>query len=272
MPQSRARQVANRLRFAATLAVRKKQRLRVPKKREGEATAPPDYVGVGVQRCGTTWWDHLITSHPGVYRPEDRDKEIHFFDQFGNGGWSDDEIGAYASYFPRREGILAGEWTPRYLYDVWTPSLIREAAPDAKILVLLRDPIARYTSGQNRHRSWGGTGSSRVVQQAFLRGCYAAQLERLFQWFPREQVLVLQFEHCRDQTRQMLSRTYEFLGLEDTSFVPDLGPLGTGASHATMDEHWRRTLIRAYEPDVQRVAELVKDLDLDLWPNFRHLT
>ena len=106
---------------------------------------PPDFVGVGVQRAGTTWWYRLLCDHPSIQRT--RGKEAHFFDGYFGREFSDLDAEAYHRLFPRPRGSLIGEWSPRYLHDFWTPALLRRAAPEAKILVLLRDPLQRYQSG-----------------------------------------------------------------------------------------------------------------------------
>jgi len=46
----------------------------------GFVTGPPDFVGVGAQKAGTTWWFRLIEAHPGVYHDPDQRPELHFFD------------------------------------------------------------------------------------------------------------------------------------------------------------------------------------------------
>ena len=57
------------------------QRLSVRREPAGRVTGPPHFVGVGAQRCGTTWWHRQITVHPGVpYRGGLHFKEVHFFD------------------------------------------------------------------------------------------------------------------------------------------------------------------------------------------------
>ena len=33
-----------------------------------EVTGPPDFVGIGAQKAGTTWWFDAICAHPDVYR------------------------------------------------------------------------------------------------------------------------------------------------------------------------------------------------------------
>ncbi len=44
----------------------------------GEETGPPDFVGIGVQKAGTTWWYRLLTAHPGVSSRPGIHKERHF--------------------------------------------------------------------------------------------------------------------------------------------------------------------------------------------------
>ncbi|HTY97786.1 MAG TPA: hypothetical protein VMB91_12145, partial [Solirubrobacteraceae bacterium] len=59
-----------------------------PQTPAGWRTGPPDFVGVGFQRCGTTRWYNLITAHPEVARPVAM-KELHFFDRFYSGGFGE---------------------------------------------------------------------------------------------------------------------------------------------------------------------------------------
>ena len=78
--------------------------------------------------------------------------------------------------------------------------LLRKAAPDARLLVMLRDPVARYRSAIARLHRLAEERGDRVllasVSDATWRGFYYEQLRHVFDLFPREQVLVLQFERC----------------------------------------------------------------------------
>jgi hypothetical protein len=225
--------------------------------------APPDFVGVGAQRCGTTRWFDLISAHPGVHPGR---KELHFFRH----AWDAElDTGAYAELFPRPDGMVAGEWTPRYMYDFWVPELLARAAPRARLLVSLRDPVERWVSGVGHARRRNHTDHPAVwvPGQQVERGFYARQLQRLYRFFPREQVLVLQFERCVADPRAELSRTYRFLGL-DPAFRPDLGARPETPLAVSPPEGVRRELVREYADDVAELCELVPELDLALWPNF----
>ncbi len=250
--------------------------LEVPECPPGWATGPPDFVGIGAQRSGTSWWYRGLEEHPGIAAVEGQAKELHYFNRFWDGEPPADFAATYASLFPRPQGTLAGEWTPRYMLDFWAPMLLREAAPDAKLLVLLRDPVERYRSGVERavRRSPGGAPIDLGrVSDAVHRSLYAAQLERVLDHFPREQLLVLQFERCRDEPLEQLSRTWRFLGLEPLDEVPASMLERSGEREKPeIPERWRRELVARLADDVRRLAQgFGDDIDLSRWPNFSDL-
>lgn len=235
---------------------------------------PPDYVGVGTARSGTTWWDSLINAHPRVSRPAETPKEVHFFDGLWEHGLAEGDVDRYHAYFMRPQGQLCGEWTPGYMLDVWTPALLREAAPEARLLVLLRDPVERFRSGRTlaENRFTVGSTARAAANAAFNRGIYADQLMRLWTAFPREQVLVLQYERCVADTRTQLERTYAFLGLAP-EIPTGLDPGGrvneSRGPKVELSEWQEDQLVRRYAPENERLAELLPELDLSLWKSPR---
>jgi len=241
-----------------------------------DPTGPPHFVGVGAQRAGTTWWFRTLVGHPELRPARWRKKELHFFDRFCAHEWSDERIADYHHLFPRLPGELCGEWTPRYMRDFWTPRLLRRAAPDAKLLVLLRDPIERYRSGvPHRISRTPDRKPEALASDAIDRSRYAMQIDRLLRYFPAEQILVQQYERCRRDPAGEYRRTLRFLGAQDPDQDPHEvdRPRGTTAA-AAKDELWPElleSLRRVLTPDVERLRELAPELDLSLWPNFAHL-
>jgi hypothetical protein len=248
-----------------------RQRRKVPPCPSGWTTAPPDFVGVAAQRSGTTWWDYLVESHPDVVSRES-DKELHFFNSYWGREFTDEDAAKYARYFPRPEGKISGEWSPGYLSHFWVAPLLRRSAPDARILVLLRDPVERYRSGlglQSETRRLNFTGAGTALRV----GCYGSQMEQLLAHYPKEQVLVLQFEKCLIDAKGELLRTYDFLGLDE--FVPADIAERRNESRVTKPDlptHARGSLVEVYTPEVRRLVSLVPEIDLSLWPNFTKLT
>jgi hypothetical protein len=238
-------------------------------------TGPPDFVGVGAQRSGTSWWFDLLLAHPEVHPPRGRRKELHFFDRFGGEPLTDEQIASYHARFERAPGTITGEWTPRYMTDPWTPRLLRQAAPDAKLLVMLRDPIERYRSGIVHRRTIGRTDRRRaaIANEAIERGRYGSQLKRVLRSFPREQVLVIQYERCVQDPNGEHERTLEFLGV-DAHVHDDLHSLRGRSTSADKKVLWPDMLTAlhaAYEPEVLELVRIAPEIDLDLWPHFRHL-
>jgi hypothetical protein len=242
----------------------------------GWRTGPPDFMGVGAQRCGTTRWFDLIVAHPEVIAPPGLRKELHFFDRFHAGGFTAPDAAAYHQYFPRPEPKLTGEWTPLYLAAFWVPEMLAQAAPQARLLVLLRDPVERYISGlQHHHRQAEFNRSpldAAAPLDAYLRGLYGAQLEALLAHFDRSQLLVQQYERCTREPLAELRRSYEFLGLKHSGFTLDLeAHPNRQPGKRPLHPDARRALVEAYRDDVARLVDRFPEIDLTLWPNFSHL-
>jgi hypothetical protein len=207
-------------------------------------------------------------------------KEMHFFDEFCSRELAAKDVHAYHRLFPRRQGALTGEWTPRYMHDFWTPPLLAQAAPEARILVLLRDPWDRYLSGlaheervlrRELRRRRGPYLTAMVAGDALNRSLYHRQVVRLLENFDRSQVLFLQYEGCVRDPAAELRRTYEFLGLEDVTHVPATLTAKTGRSSARPDlpAAVREVAGRMITEDAHKVGELLPEIDLSLWPSLR---
>lgn len=241
----------------------------------GWRTGPPTWVGIGAQKAGTTWWARLLRRHPGSAAVPGLPKELHYFDAFAFRSWSPAAAAGYHRYFPRPEvgPQVTGEWTPSYLARHWVPALLAEAAPDARLLVLLRDPVERYRSGLTHFLRRGHGDDPRLAALSFAIGCYASQLAWWERHVPRARILVLQYERCCAEPAAELARTYAFVGL-DPSFRPerlDAPANRTAGEKLALDPHQRAELVAAYEPEVDALVRAWPEIDPALWPGFAHL-
>jgi len=178
----------------------------------------PDFLVVGAQKSGTTWLDAVLRTHPDVYMPSLR-KEVHFFDaNFDKGtDW-------YARYFvDATTGSRIGEATPMYLYDPQVPKRIFATIPDARIIVILRNPPDRAVS-QYRHvqarRGFTGSFTEFMIEDDTVidRGMYAEQLQRYLDLWPPESVLTLIFEHATHDPDALRSQLASFLDIDGEAF------------------------------------------------------
>jgi len=261
-------------------------------------TGPPDFIGVGAVAAGGGWWLRMLLAHPEVRGPDARRRGLDFFSPFCAREMTDADVAAYHAHFPRRPGTVTGEWTGRYMCDAWTPPLLRRVAPDARLLVMVADPIERYRAIYADRLATHAEDEIFFMTDVADRRRHAAQLDRLHRFFDPAQILVLQYERCRADPVAEYRRTLAFLGVRDTAFHPRrLKPAAEGRKSAVlrrlgMPERLRRKALErmtarpadtqaaalwpeleaalhtALDDDVRRLAGMVPELDLELWPNF----
>src|SRR5262249_30696502 len=127
------------------------------------------------------------------------------------------DIARYHGWFPRPPGGVAGEWTPSYLYEPWTVPMLVRAAPDARLLVMLRDPLDRFRSSL-LFTLRRGVSHPQAVLAAYHRGLYAPQIARLYAHAPAERILLLVYEAVRAAPEASMARTAAFIGLDPAKF------------------------------------------------------
>ena len=236
-------------------------------------TGSPDFVGVGVPKCGTTWWFSLIMSHPDIHVENEKELQffnIHFLRLLDAGKITKADVETYRQWFPRPAGSITGEWTPHYAFAHQLPPVLQVAAPGAKLLFMLRDPVERYRSDVSRK-----TSSKRLDllrYRAMFNGLYSDVLKPWEQAYAPQEMLVLQFEACLAAPDEMLAQTFRFLGVDDSYRPPQIRtPVNKTQSKRGLDRDIEVMLDRLYVPSVLDLAARYPQIDLRLWPNFAHL-
>lgn len=247
---------------------RSRRRANPPPCPDGWQTGPPDFVGVGVQRAGTSWWFQELVRHPDVHQADGAPKETHFFDPLSDGRLDAARVAEYHRWFPRPSGGITGEWTPCYVYHPWEVPLLARAAPSTRVLLMLRDPMARFTSGV-RFRLDRGWSRSDAVLDAYERGMYARQVANLLRFVDRSRLFVLVYEEALSAPDKLMSKTVEFLGLDPTGLPAPVRVRPSTTSPEASDEvssELRNELAARYREDIADLEELLPDLDLGRWP------
>jgi hypothetical protein len=198
----------------------------------------PNFLIIGAQKSGTSWLGAMLDEHPDIFVVP---REVHYFDwahQYERGtSW-------YEQQFAGWNGESAvGEKTPEYLqtnvtllddHRPDTHRTIHELVPDARLIVILRDPVDRIASAA-RHLVHTRRISPRVDLDALLQnklpkhrllydlglsyGFYDARLRPFFETFERDQILVLIYEEdVRDEPANGLRKSAAFVGV-DPSFT-----------------------------------------------------
>lgn len=210
----------------------------------------PDFFLSGAPRCGTTSMYTYLKQHPEIW--VSIVKEPHFFGSDLTplpGGIREEDL--YLSLF---EGAgdrpRVGEGSVYYLLSEKAPSEIRAWAPDARILLLLRDPVmmawslyklycrtgnedqptfeAALAAEPERRKALQedrrGLPSGVYFPEGLLYtniGRYAAKVERFFEVFGRDRVHCILFDDFVRDTAAAYRQTLEFLGV-DPEFQAEL--------------------------------------------------
>jgi hypothetical protein len=117
----------------------------------------PDVVIVGAMKGGTTSLFSYLAQHPEIHGSIR--KEVHYFDRHFKRGntW-------YRKHFTRRGDGVVLEATPDYMFHKSSLDRIRTVLPNAKLIIVLRDPVRRAYSHYHHSRTKGT--ESRTFQQS----------------------------------------------------------------------------------------------------------
>jgi hypothetical protein len=242
----------------------------------------PAWLGIGAQRSGTSWFTDLLIQHPQVELSLCGSKEMHFLNRALVEPWDDERRASYVAQFAT-DG-LAGEFTPAYLRSLWVPAVAATViGRDVPIIVLLRDPIDRYTSAIRKglYHQTPGVGARHKKAKRFARtagldaqwaGMYASQLAAWLRVFPREQLHVLQYERVTRDPQSAVNEIWEALGLSSITLTDPSsreGRIDTSAVTWSVDlvPGLRDQLRALYAPEV-REMEREWGFDPGLWRNF----
>jgi len=152
----------------------------------------PEFIGLGVQKGGTTTLQRLLEQHPDVFLPAE--KELHYFSlHFIQGdNWYRQQFASAHS------GQRCGEITPYYLFHPQSPARIKNLLPNARLIVLLRDPVDRALSQYFHSRRLG-------MEPLDLEEALAAETERLEG--STQELEAIDGRHLSHQEHSYLSRS-----------------------------------------------------------------
>lgn len=228
----------------------------------------PSFLVIGAAKAGTTSLHHYLAQHPEISMCPY--KEPHFF--------SSDPI--HARGLEWYKGLFAGIDRGRACgeastsYSRWpqtreAPRRIHACMPDAKLIYLVREPVARIESECMQALKY-----ERYVlgEQVLPRSIdamvdslpllvrsseYIEQIERYLQYFARDQLLVVLQEDLAQAPRQTLARIFRFLE------VDPLARVDTSTRH-NQTETFTRGLANEYVgelvhrvPTLDRIARII---------------
>ena len=192
----------------------------------------PNFIIIGCQRCGTTSLYTYLAQHPQILTPIK--KEMDFF------SWHFDRgIDWYLAHFPPMppgEQFVTGEASPSYFDSREAPERLYSLFPEAKQIVLLRNPVDRAISQFYRLSglNWEARSLDRAISDEverlnqnpeyiigeepgnyLARGRYIEFIKKWRTFFPPEQLLILKSEDFYAGAATTLKQVLEFLDLPE---------------------------------------------------------
>ena len=218
---------------------------------------PSRFFVVGAAKCGTTSVHHYLAQHPDIFLPK-AIKETNYFvysnralDTAGAGNADQrfqylhrttitDAEDYEALYAEAGSHQLRGEVCPRYLYYPNAARNIKEYAPDAKIIAILRNPIDRAFSHYKMLSEYG-LAPNRFFRELELEddriksgwawdwhycglGAYFSQMTNLLKYFDKSSVKVFLYRELARNPEQVMSDIFSFLEVDDH-------PISVGEKH-----------------------------------------
>ena len=229
---------------------------------------------VGMPKAGTTSLHRYLAAHPDTCMA--LDKEPHFFsvDLLNEGAEFHGHpkytryptLESYHELFSKRgDASVVGESSVFYLFSKQAATEIARYNPDAKIIIMLREPVA-FLYSLHSQGLYSGNETEADFEKALSledsrrqgmnipstvhfpsRLFYSEhvqlreQIERYLQHFPREQVKIIVFDDFKANTETVVRDVMDFLGIDSTQ-MPDLV------------NHNQNTAMRS-----QRLARLIQD-------------
>ena len=207
----------------------------------------PNFLIIGAAKAGTSSLHYYLSQHPQIFMPDLKEpkffalagEELNF--QNPDQAINQDSITSldeYKKLFKDVNGEIAvGEASPIYLYSEKAAHRIRLHIPNAKLIVILRNPIDRAFSCYTHLRREGyetlSFEAALDMEEQRIKnnwahlwhykqaGFYSKQLKPYLNLFERDQIKVFLFDDLCKDSKALLREIYDFLGAE-ADFVPDL--------------------------------------------------
>ncbi|OIP79808.1 MAG: hypothetical protein COT39_00170 [Parcubacteria group bacterium CG08_land_8_20_14_0_20_48_21] len=181
-----------------------------------------NFIGIGGRKCATSWVFKCLTEHPDICGAHS--KETHFF---STDNLYDQGLAAYAAHFTIcGNEKIRGEFSTSYLTSTQAAKRIYEDFPQVKLIVCLRDPVARAVSALQHMLSKGKIRKTDALQDILKRypelleeGMYGKYLAAYLKLFPRNQLHITRYEDIQKNPQQVIRELYRYLGV-DATFTP----------------------------------------------------
>ncbi len=190
----------------------------------------PDFFVVGAPRAATTSLYHALGQHPQIFVSALKEPHHHAAPEVADTYYDTtivDDPAAYASLYSDREpGQVAGDFSTSSMFRHRAAGRIAAQNPEARIVMVLRDPVERALSHHRMDRRDGYTSASlaeligptapdpRFRREYIDVGRYADQIRAYREHFDDRQLLIVLFDDLVADGPATIRRLVEFIGAD----------------------------------------------------------
>lgn len=223
----------------------------------------PNFFIVGAPKCGTTSLYYYLKQHPDIFMPVNKEPHCFCPDLKIASDWIVDGT-RYLNLFQNAgEASRIGEASTWYLYSKESAKLIKEFAPDAKIIIMLRNPIDMINSLHLELINQGNEDVLNLEEAIKLEperllgrslpaktrvpycliytdiARFKPQIERYWHYFGRDAVKIIIFDDFKSDVLKVYKDVLSFLDV-NVNFEPDLKPQRTSRPLSSVDLYLKR--------------------------------
>jgi hypothetical protein len=181
-----------------------------------------DFIGIGSDKCGSTWIYDNIAAHPEVC--DKNLKELNYFSDLYDEhpfSWYQSQFGACG------DSLIKGEFSVTYLAHPLAAGRIKKHFPDAKIMAIVRNPVKRAFSNYLHSIRKGDIADSFAFgdyindEDTLAPGKYADYLKTYYDLFGADKIYVIVLEEFLKDIPAGMKQIYQFIGVKDIGFLPE---------------------------------------------------
>ncbi len=244
----------------------------------------PTFFIIGVQKAGTTSLYNYLIQHPQI--KEALIKETHFFNMNYNKG-----MFYYRALFPISfsKQSITGEATPDYFDHPKVPERLYKHFPDAKLIVIFRNPLDRAFSHFNFVQSYNDEEKKLTFEEALnleeerlkfafdrldadiynsareisnygyvYKSLYSKHLSRWLKFFPLSNFLFIDFDELKKSPNDVLKKIFKFLGVKDDFSINDTKVRNKTTYRSMLNDETKKELEKKFEKYNTELKHLTK--------------
>lgn len=249
----------------------------------------PNFLIIGAAKCGTSSLYDYLMQHPCVGKS--LTKQIHFFDRY-----YDRQTSWYKVCFPfvwekffiekiKGKKFATGEATAHYMTHPLAAKRAYEVVPDAKIIIMLRNPVDRAYShyqmekANNREElsfeeaiekeperikgefeemlnNQNNSGRNYPHRAYIKSGEYLEQIKRWREYYPKNQFLIIKSEDFFHDPKKVTNQVFEFLGLEPYELKKY--EVVRKGNYPRMKSETRKKLVEYFKPHNEKLYQYLR--------------